>query len=163
MNRNICKICGQDLSEFKRPASHFNSKGHPGSSLKYIQEYLDIDIVYKYNVQKKSAKTITDEIRREISWVNPTKKTMLTFLNNHEKINVRNTSEAIEVWIKNSGGVWNEGLTKEESSAILSQSKQMTGTQNPYFDITQEKLDETVHYWKWKSDKELNKIREKAS
>ena len=157
----LCKICNAELKE--NAARHF--RVHGITSLEYYERYeseiYGLSIVKMYNEEKKSANKIAKIIRKEVSWLNPTKKLMLSFLSSREDVTIRSTSEAIKEWSKQQGGPWNKGLTKEDHPSIMAYSEKMwVGENNPSRKYYQ-KHGHYINPWEGKNEEEKREYKRK--
>lgn len=152
----VCKICEFSCS---RGSGHIKAK-HDISTIRYLKENEQVDVVTLY-LEGFSAQQIVDKIKDKNLGISPTKKDILNYLRNNN-IDIRNTSEATKCWIDKVGGIWNKGLTKNEHPSIMKYAESRTGNNNPYFSMTEEDR-EKIRWWKYKSDFETKRIRQKIA
>jgi len=138
----LCKLCGCEL---ERIGNHLVRK-HGIDSLEYFTVHIapDYDICNRY-VSGRSASQICVEIKeRSAQTINPIKKQLLAYLRS-KGVHIRTTSEATECWIKETGGVWNKGLTKETHQSVQRYANSRMGKANPYFKTDPSKRFDTYY------------------
>lgn len=132
-----CQICKRDFKQFKNHYEYI----HGITIYEYAQEYLipAYSIKTEYEVNKKSAKQIADEIKilTNKAW-SPLKTIILKILKD-EKVKIRNTSEAIKEWSALQGGPWNKDLKKADHPSIQQYADKRMGKDNPYYKTAPEK------------------------
>lgn len=160
----LCKICNKEYRNLGRHVSiHYKDIQTKSKKMLYFRDVYKnkYDIVYEYTENKKSANQIAKEITQLLNPFLVQKSDVLNFLK-HMKIKKRTTSEAGKVYYKENN-VWNKGLTKYDHKSIKKYADSRVGKNNPIYNLTEKERKEKVFYWYFKSDDELNAIRNKIS
>lgn len=152
-------MCKKDLKRFGNHIEYI----HGITIDVYAKLYLipSYSIKTEYEINKKSAQQIANEIKKltDKAW-SPIKTAILKILR-EEGVVIRDTSQAITEWSALQGGPWNKNLTKKDHPSIQQYADKRLGKDNSFFNTDPAKRIDS--YYTRITPEEASIVRDKIS